>query len=84
MNVSDVMDSTHIPLSPPPPGVTSNFVNPVSQARVMEIVSIICMVFVFVSFAMRSYARFWITRTFQKDDGKTFPLLPFRSSFKKQ
>ena len=75
MNVFDVMDSTHIPLSSPPSGVTSNFVNPVSQARMVEIVSIICTVVVFISFVMRVYARLWITRTFQKDDGKTFPLL---------
>ena len=72
MNLFDLMDPAHIPLLPPPAGVISNFVNPVSQAKAIKAVSIICMVFVSVTFAMRMYARLWIKRTFQKDDCKTF------------
>ena len=72
MKLFNLMDPAQIPLSPPPPGVTSNFVNPVSQATAIKVISTICMLFVFVSFAMRIYVRLWIKRTLQKDDCKTF------------
>ena len=72
MNLSNPMDPAHTPLSAPPLGLTSNFINPNSKAKAVKSVIIICMIFVFISFAMRMCARLGIKRTFRKDDGKTY------------
>lgn len=66
------MDLSQIPSVAPPPGVSSNFLHPVSQAKEIKIVTTICMALMFLSFVMRSYARFWIKRTFKIDDGESF------------
>lgn len=62
------MDLTQIPALAPPDGVSSNFVNPVSQAKAIKITTTTCLVFMSLSFIMRMYSRLWIKRTFRADD----------------
>lgn len=66
------MDLSHISILPPPRGVTSNFVNPTSQARAIKIITGICIFLSSLSFVMRLYSRLWIKRTFKIDDSKSF------------
>lgn len=62
------MDLSRIPTIPPPPGVTSNFLHPHSNAKALRSITTTCIVFMFLSFIMRMYSRIWIKRTFQIDD----------------
>lgn len=57
----------------PPPGVTPNFVNPVSRAHIVIVVNVACTV-VSVSFVgLRSYTAFCITRRPRRDDCTSRP-----------
>lgn len=62
------MDLTQIPTLAPPHGISSNFLNPVSQGKAIKIISIICMILMSLSCVMRMYSRLWIKRTFKTDD----------------
>lgn len=62
------MDLTQIPTVAPPQGVSSNFRDPVSQAKAIKIISALCMTLMSLSFVMRLYSRLWIKRTFKTDD----------------
>lgn len=66
---------TQIPTSAPPHGVSSNFRNPVSQAKAIKGITTILMVLMSLSFVMRMYSRLWIKRTFKMDDCKSFPII---------
>lgn len=69
------MNNPAIPgLVPPPPGVTPNFTNPLSNQNKIIDVNIAGLVFVLVFFAMRIYTRTFITRSLGWDDCKFRPL----------
>lgn len=70
------MDLAKIPLLPPPPGVTPNFVNPESRCSVLIIVSTICLALLLLFVTLRLYSRIWIARAFGLDDGKDAPFTP--------
>ncbi|KAI9755494.1 MAG: hypothetical protein M1815_004907 [Lichina confinis] len=56
------------PAKPPPPGVTSNFVDPVSRADIHAWVSIISPIVAGIFFLLRMYTRIFITRVLGWDD----------------
>lgn len=58
---------------PPPPGVTSNFVNPESCAHIPRIVIAISIPIMTICVLMRLYTRLFVTRTFGIDDCKCQP-----------
>lgn len=62
---------SHIPAGVPPPGVISNFENPQSEAKLIIIISTICLCFMIPIARIRVYSRIWITRSFGWDDGKS-------------
>lgn len=62
------MDLTQFPTLAPPHGVSSNFLNPVSQAKAIKGITTVCLVLMSLSFAMRIYSRLWIKRTLRIDD----------------
>ena len=60
----------HVPALSPPPGVTSNFVNPESQSLVIIIPSIICLVLVTFISSLRFYTNFWIKKSLKAEDSR--------------
>lgn len=64
------IDYAHIPAMPPPPGVTSNFVNPKSRANVFIASSAVCLSLMLPIVIMRLFSRIWINRSFAVDDGQ--------------
>lgn len=64
------MDLTQVPALAPPPGVTSNFVNPESQALMVIIISIFCLVLTTVISFLRFYTNTWIKKVFRADDSE--------------
>lgn len=62
---------SHIPVGAPPPGVIPNFENPPSEAKLIIIISTICLCFMIPIALIRVYSRIWITRSFGWDDGKS-------------
>lgn len=73
-----VLDFSQIPSMPPPPGVTSNFVNPENNSSILIIVCTICLVFLLLFVSLRMYTRLWISRSFGLDDG-THPVFTQKS-----
>ena len=65
-----------IPKMPPPPGQTSNFVNPDNQAELTLIMSSIFIGLVLTFGGIRVYSRAYLARSFTKDDCE---LLGFRA-----
>ena len=64
------MDQAHTPVSAPPPGMTSNLVNPETTGYVLIIVISICYSLMLPVVALRVYARCWVNRSFALDDGE--------------
>ncbi|KAL9100424.1 MAG: hypothetical protein Q9163_004206 [Psora crenata] len=63
------MDSlTHFPALPPPAGVTPNFINPQSQALMVVVTSILCLVFIIIISLLRFYTILWIKKSLKADD----------------
>ena len=63
------------PLQPPPPGQTSNFIDPESRGPA---IIILCSVFIGIMwpiFILRLYSKVWVIRSFGWDDGKPEVLL---------
>ncbi|KAI1376583.1 hypothetical protein F4677DRAFT_418981 [Hypoxylon crocopeplum] len=60
------LDTT--PMRPPPPGQTSNFVDPVSRSFQLEIVITVTIVLVVLFVSSRIYTRLRITHSFGADD----------------
>ena len=59
-----------IPVVPPPPGVTPNFIHPASRTNVAVAVCTSVLVVTFILFGVRVYTRLKITRSFGHDDCK--------------
>lgn len=62
---------THIPALPPPPGITPNFSNPESQALMVTVTSIICLIMVIIISSLRFYTNAWIKKSLKADDSKS-------------
>ena len=58
------------PALAPPPGITSNFVNPQSQTLGVIIASTICLVLIIPIFFLRFYTNIWIKGSLKADDGE--------------
>ena len=67
MDPSQITPST--PAIPPPPGVTSNFVNPHTRAPVAIIFISIAISLMWLVVMTRLYSKAWILRSFGWDDG---------------
>ena len=66
-SLSDILNS---PLSAPPKGQTSNFVDPKSEG---DVLTVVCSIFLFIMisfFSLRVYAKIFIARKFTWDDCK--------------
>ena len=61
---------THIPALAPPAGVTPNFINPQSQASMVVITSILCLVLIIPISILRFYTNLFIKRSLKVDDSK--------------
>ena len=61
---------THVPILPPPAGVTSNFINPQSQALMVIVTSVLCLVLIILISLLRFYTNLWIKKSLKADDGK--------------
>ncbi|MCJ1241563.1 hypothetical protein MMC14_009569 [Varicellaria rhodocarpa] len=59
---------THFPALAPPPGVTLDFTNPESQALMVTVASIICLVLIIPISMLRFYTSLWIKRSLKADD----------------
>lgn len=70
MASSDPSNLLGQPLSPPPPGVTSNFAHPKSRAFVVYVAAGICLPFVVVFAGLRFYAKATIQKKIRRDDGE--------------
>ena len=64
------IDYAHVPVVPPPPGVTSNFVNPESRAKYYVAIIATCLPLMLPIVVMRLYLRLWNSRSFAVDDGQ--------------
>lgn len=69
----------HVPSLMPPAGVTSNFVNPESQALMVIVTSILCLVLISLISTLRFYTNLCIKRSFKADDSK-YRSAPFNAS----
>ena len=61
-------DSQITPAMPPPPGKTSNFVNPEYQGTKFIVVNCIFLPMAVVALAVRTWTRVFIVRNFRSDD----------------
>lgn len=59
----------------PPPGVTSNFINPETRANEFVITVSIALAVVLVFVSLRLYAKIWVTHSAGWDDGSFIPIL---------
>lgn len=59
----------NIPVYPPPPGVTPNFVDPVNRAPIFVAFTAICLAIMWPIFLVRLYTKTWVLRSFGWDDG---------------
>lgn len=59
---------THFPALAPPAGVTPNFVNPQSQALMVVVTSILCLVLIIIISLLRFYTNLWIKKSIKADD----------------
>ena len=61
---------TQMPALAPPPGVKPNFTNPESQALMVVVTSIICLVLTPIISLLRFYTSLWIKKSLKADDSK--------------
>lgn len=61
-------DSQITPAMPPPPGKTSNFVNPEYQGTKFIVVNCIFLPMAVVALVVRTWTRVFIVRNFRSDD----------------
>lgn len=73
-----MVDLSKIPLAKPPPGVTSNFVNPPSLATPVIVVNVILLCLMVPVVVLRVYTRARIVRHVDWDDCKPASSLPSR------
>ncbi|MCJ1254964.1 hypothetical protein MMC24_002780 [Lignoscripta atroalba] len=57
-----------LPLAPPPPGVTPNFVNPESRTDQIYVISAVWLAFMILMMMVRMYAKFFVLRSRTWDD----------------
>lgn len=62
----------HIPVHPPPPGVTSNFIDPLSRAYQTRIAIGVMLALMVPLLFLRLYTRLRVTKTFGLDDCMSF------------
>ena len=72
-SLSDILNS---PLSPPPAGVESNFINPESDGYVLIVIESICLVLMVCFTAIRVYAKGFVARKVTWDDCKLMRIKP--------
>lgn len=61
---------THFPALVPPVGVTPNFINPQSQALMVIVTSILCLVLIILISLLRFYTNLWIKKSLKADDSQ--------------
>lgn len=66
------VDLSKIPLMQPPPGVTSNFINPPSLANVIIAVQAVFLTLMLGLVILRIYTRAYLTRSLGWDDCEHF------------
>lgn len=66
------MDNSHIPLFDPPAGVSSNFIDPVSNASVYLATSAVFLALMLVLVVMRMWVKLVVLQAPSLDDGKLF------------
>ena len=62
---------TQYPALAPPPGVTPNFINPQSQALMVIVTSILCLVLLILISLLRFYTNLWIKKSLKAEDSKS-------------
>ena len=67
-----------LPALIPPPGVTSDFVNPETRASALVITSTICITLVVLCVAVRFYTKIHIKHAWGLDDCTSLLILPMR------
>lgn len=70
----------HFPALAPPPGITSNFVNPQSQTLGVIVASTICLVLIIPVFFLRFYTNIWIKGSLKADDGEHISASPVQQT----
>jgi hypothetical protein len=65
--------SSQAPAMPPPPGVTSNFVDPPSLALYSTTTIAVCSSLVTVVFSLRCYVRIWYKKVWTLEDCERWP-----------
>ena len=66
------------PLQPPPPGQSSNFIDPENRGPAIAIVCLTFIILMWLILLLRLYSKAWVIRRVGWDDGKPH-LLPVRS-----
>lgn len=61
---------TYFPALVPPAGVTPNFINPQSQALMVIVTSILCLVLIIFISLLRFYTNLWIKKSLKADDSR--------------
>ena len=61
---------THFPALAPPAGVIPNFINPQSQALMVIVTSILCLVLIALISLLRFYTNLRIKKSLKADDSK--------------
>lgn len=57
----------HIPALAPPAGITSNFTDPESQASIVSVSCILCLVLIIALSSLRFYTNLWVKKSFKAD-----------------
>ncbi|KAI1762136.1 hypothetical protein GGR53DRAFT_532907 [Hypoxylon sp. FL1150] len=68
MSASSDIDYSQIPLGPPPPGGTSNFIDPPRNSWATKVSVYVTLPLIFIFILLRIYARVRVTRKFDLDD----------------
>ena len=61
-------DPATIPLAPPPPGVTPNFVDPPNRAWWIYVTTALCLFVTTLVVALRFYSKIFVVKQMAKDD----------------
>ena len=64
----DSFTEVTLPASFPPPGVTSNFINPVTRGPTLVITSAVCITLMVICITIRFYTKLYIKKTWGWDD----------------
>ena len=64
----DYYNASHTPAAKPPPGLTSNFVNPPNQKDIVLVYTTLFTVIATLGIAARMYTRIWVIKKVQLED----------------